>query len=233
MLKRLKRDVLNANLELVKRGLVFGTWGNASAIDRKRELVVIKPSGVAYDAMTSSDMVVVDLDGNVVEGELRPSSDMATHLVLYHAFGEIGGVAHTHSHFATSWAQACRPIPCFGTTHADYFHGEVPLTAALAPEDMDRYEIRTGEAIVERFRELNPLHYPGVLVASHGPFVWGQTVEQAVEHADVMEEVARMALHTLQLSPGQPPIPQYLLDKHFLRKHGEHAYYGQGAPTSA
>ena len=233
MLKQLKRDVLDANLDLVTRGLVLGTWGNASAIDRHRGLVVIKPSGVSYDAMQSSDMVVVDLDGNVVEGELRPSSDTATHVALYRAFAEIGGIVHTHSHYATCWAQACRPIPCFGTTHADYFHGDVPLTAPLQASDMDRYEQRTGEVIVERFHGVDPRHYPGVLVANHAPFAWGESVANAVENAEVLEEVARMALHTLQLSPEQPAIPQVLLDKHFLRKHGEHAYYGQDIPTTA
>lgn len=233
MLKQLKRDVLDANLELVKRGLVLGTWGNASAIDRERGLVVIKPSGVSYDAMKPSDMVVVDLDGNVVDGELRPSSDTATHVVLYRAFGAIGGVVHTHSHFATCWAQACRPIPCYGTTHADYFYGDVPLTAPLGEHDMGQYEHRTGEVIVERFDGVNPMHYPGVLVASHAPFAWGSTVAKAVENAEVLEEIARMALHTVQLSPEQPAIPQHLLDKHFLRKHGEHAYYGQDVHAPA
>ncbi len=227
MLKKLKRAVLGANIALVDRGLVIGTWGNASAIDRERGLIVIKPSGVPYHAMTTSDMVTLNLDGEVVEGDLQPSSDTPTHLVLYRAFPEIGGIVHTHSHHATCWAQACKPIPCFGTTHADYFHGEIPLTAPLQPDDMDRYEHRTGEVIVERLQGMDPLHYPGVLVANHAPFAWGASVEDALEAATAIEEIARMALHTLQITPDQAPIPQHILDKHFHRKHGENAYYGQ------
>ena len=227
MLKKLKRAVLGANIALVDRGLVIVTWGNASAIDRERGLIVIKPSVVPYHAMTTSDMVTLNLDGEVVEGDLQPSSDTPTHLVLYRAFPEIGGIVHTHSHHATCWAQACKPIPCFGTTHADYFHGEIPLTAPLQPDDMDRYEHRTGEVIVERLQGMDPLHYPGVLVANHAPFAWGASVEDALEAATAIEEIARMALHTLQITPDQAPIPQHILDKHFHRKHGENAYYGQ------
>jgi L-ribulose-5-phosphate 4-epimerase len=227
MLKQLKHAVFEAHRALMAQRLVFGTWGNASGIDRTRNLVAIKPSGVAYDAMKASDMVVVDLEGTVVDGDLRPSSDTATHLVLYRAFPDVGGIAHTHSHFATCWAQACRPIPCLGTTHADYFHGDVPLTAPLGPEDMAQYEQRTGEAIVARFDGVSPLHFPGVLVANHGPFAWGATVAAAVESAAVLEELARMAYHTLQLAPAQPAVQRHVLDKHFLRKHGENAYYGQ------
>lgn len=233
MLKQFKRDVLDANRTLVARGLVMGTWGNASGIDRDRGLVVIKPSGVSYDALRPSDMVVVNLKGEVVEGEFRPSSDTPTHLALYRAFEAIGGIVHTHSHYATCWAQACRPIPCLGTTHADYFYGDVPLTQPLPPDTMDRYEERTGDAIVARFQELDPTACPGVLVAHHAPFTWGTTVADAVENAYVLEELARLALHTLQLTPEQAPIPQHLLDKHFFRKHGHHAYYGQDSATTA
>lgn len=228
MLNELKQEVLEANLALVAEGLVLGTWGNASGIDRASGLVVIKPSGVPYDGMSADHMVVVDMDGNVVEGDLKPSSDTATHVVLYKAFPEVGGVVHTHSHYATCWAQACRSIPCYGTTHADYFYGNVPVTDPMSEAEVaEAYEHNTGEVIVRRFTGLEPLHYPGVLVAQHGPFAWGATPAKSVESAVVMEEVARMALHTEQLHPGHAPIPQYLLDKHFLRKHGAAAYYGQ------
>jgi L-ribulose-5-phosphate 4-epimerase len=228
MLEALKREVWEANLELVRRGLVFGTWGNASGFDRAEGLVVIKPSGVPYEEMKPEDMVVVNLEGQVEEGDLRPSSDTPTHIEIYKYFEQVYGVVHTHSHYATCWAQACRPIPCFGTTHADYFHGDVPLTECLSEaECVSDYERNTGRVIVRRFDELDPLKFPGVLVASHAPFAWGESVAKAVENAAVLEEIARMAYHTLQLSPEQPAIPGYLLDKHFLRKHGASAYYGQ------
>ena len=229
MLEALKQEVLEANLALVENGLVLGTWGNASAIDREQGLVVIKPSGVSYDGMRADQMVVVDLDGNRVEGDLNPSSDTPTHVVLFREFPEIGGVVHTHSHYATCWAQASRGIPCFGTTHADYFYGEVPVTATMSEAEVaGGYEHNTGQVIVRRFEGLDPMQFPGVLVAQHAPFAWGKTAAKAVDNAVVLEEVARMALHTLQLSPQQPPIADYLLDKHFLRKHGAKAYYGQG-----
>ncbi len=228
MLDRLKADVLTANRDLVRQGLVLMTWGNASGIDRDSGRVVIKPSGVAYDAMTPQDMAVVDLDGKQVEGKFKPSVDTPTHLALYRAFPEIGGIVHTHSHFATCWAQACRPIPCFGTTHADYFHGEVPVTDAMTAEEVGTdYEAHIGDVIIRCFRDRDPMACPAVLVANHAPFVWGKDPATAVETAYVLEEVARMALHTLALSTGQNGIPQYLLDKHFLRKHGGGAYYGQ------
>ncbi|MCP4643278.1 MAG: L-ribulose-5-phosphate 4-epimerase AraD [bacterium] len=229
MLDALKRDVCEANLELVRRDLVLMTWGNASAIDRDRGIIVIKPSGVDYDAMRPEHMAVVDLEGKVVEGDLRPSVDTATHLCLYEAFPGIGGIVHTHSHYATSWAQACRPIPCFGTTHADHFHGEVPLTEPLTEAEVaDDYERHIGDAIVWRFEGLDPTAFPGVLCAKHASFTWGETVAKAVDNATILEEVARMASDTLSVSPDQPPIEEYLLDKHFLRKHGKGAYYGQG-----
>jgi L-ribulose-5-phosphate 4-epimerase len=228
VLESLKADVLAANLELVRRGLVVLTWGNASAIDREQGLMVIKPSGVPYETMRREDMAVVNLNGEVVEGACKPSVDTATHLVLYKAFAEIGGVVHTHSHYATCWAQAGRAIPCFGTTHADLAHGEVPVTDPLSAEEVAQdYERHIGEVIVRRYRDLNPLHFPAVLAAQHAPFAWGRTVAEAVETAAALEEVARMALHTLTLKPDLPPIPQYLLDKHFRRKHGSGAYYGQ------
>jgi L-ribulose-5-phosphate 4-epimerase len=220
--------VCNANVELVAKGLVLMTWGNASGIDREKGLVVVKPSGVPYEAMRPEHMVVVDLDGRTVEGAYKPSVDIPTHLVLYRAWPRIGGVVHTHSHYATCWAQACRPIPCFGTTHADFAYGEVPVTESLTEAEVAQdYERHIGEVIVRRYADLDPTRYPGVLAANHAPFAWGKTVREAVENAIVLEEVARMALDTLLLSPEQPPIPQYLLDKHFLRKHGDSAYYGQ------
>ncbi|MCC6699842.1 MAG: L-ribulose-5-phosphate 4-epimerase [Candidatus Hydrogenedentes bacterium] len=228
MLEHLKTDVLAANLALVREGLVLMTWGNASAIDRASGHVIIKPSGVAYDAMKAEDMVVVDLEGNKVEGKLNPSVDTPTHLALYLAFPDIGGVVHTHSHYATCWAQACRPIPCFGTTHADYFHGDVPVTDRMtAMEVREAYEANIGEVIIRCFRNRDPLSCPAVLVANHAPFTWGKSVAAAVENAFVLEEVARMALHTVALSPTQLAIEDHLLDKHFLRKHGNNAYYGQ------
>jgi len=225
----LREEVLEANLELVRRGLVLYTFGNASGIDRTQGVVAIKPSGVPYESMKKSDIVVVTLEGKTVEGKLRPSSDLATHLILYFAFPAIGGVAHTHSRNATVWAQASREIPCFGTTHADYFYGPVPVTEHLDESEIeDSYESNTGQAIVRRFQGVDPLLMPGVLVAGHAPFTWGRTVAEAAHHAVVLEEIAHTALQTLTVNPGAAPITQALLDKHFFRKHGRNAYYGQG-----
>lgn len=224
----LRAEVLKANVELSRRGLAKHTFGNASAVDRKSGHVVIKPSGVPYDTMTAADMVITDLAGKVVEGALRPSSDLATHVELYRAFKDVGGVVHTHSHYATSWAQARHEIPCLGTTHADYFRGAVPLTDVLTDEEIETaYEKNTGLAIVRRFADLDPMAMPAVLVASHASFVWGPTVSAAVETADILEEVAKMAYHALTLDPGAEQIGDALLDKHFLRKHGANATYGQ------
>lgn len=228
MLKSLKRAVLDANLEVVRRGLVLYTWGNASGIDRKRGLVVIKPSGVPYEAMKAADMVVVDLDGNVVDGRHKPSSDTPTHLVLYRAFDQIGGIVHTHSRFATAFAQAQREIPCFGTTHADYFQGPIPVTEPLSEQEIgDAYETNTGNAILKRFAALDPQAMPAVLLAGHAPFVWGATPAEAAHNAVVLEEVAALAFQTLAIHSACGPIPDCLRDKHFLRKHGAAAYYGQ------
>jgi L-ribulose-5-phosphate 4-epimerase len=228
MLGSLRAEVLEANLELVRRGLVIYTFGNASGISRERGLVVIKPSGVPYDSMTPESLVVTDLEGRVVEGRLRPSSDLATHLALYRAFGGIGGVVHTHSQYATAWAQAGRGIPCLGTTHADYFHGAVPVTEALAPSEIEsEYEWNTGQVIVRRFAGLDPLAVPAVLVAGHGPFCWGASAGEAAHAAVVLEEIACLAYRTVVLNPGVEPLSAALLDKHFLRKHGPGASYGQ------
>lgn len=230
MLQALREEVLEANLELVRRGLVLYTFGNASGIDRASGLIVIKPSGVPYDRMTPGDLTIVDGDGNVVEGALRPSSDLPTHLVLYRAFEHIGGVVHTHSRAATSWAQARVPIPCFGTTHADYFHGDVPVTDDMSAEEIrSAYEGNTGRAIVQRFSRIDPLAMPAVLVAGHAPFTWGRTASEAAHHAVVLEEVAALALQTVQIRAAASPICSDLLDKHFYRKHGADAYYGQPA----
>ncbi|MCX7867553.1 MAG: L-ribulose-5-phosphate 4-epimerase [Limisphaera sp.] len=228
-MNELKRAVCEANLQLVREGLVIQTWGNASAVDRQRGLVVIKPSGVPYDQMKPQHMVVVSLEtGQVVEGRLRPSSDTPTHLVLYRAFPQVGGVVHTHSLYATAWAQACRPIPCYGTTQADYWFGEVPCTRAMKPEEIRRdYEANTGHVIVETFRNRDPLQQPAVLVASHGPFTWGRDVHEAVHNAVVLEFVARLASETLRIRSRLQPVARPLLEKHFLRKHGPNAYYGQ------
>jgi L-ribulose-5-phosphate 4-epimerase len=227
MLYELKRLVYKANMDLVKHGLVLFTWGNVSAIDRKHNLVVIKPSGVNYDSMTPDDMVVVDLEGNVVEGHLRPSSDTPTHLVLYKAFPEIGGVVHTHSTYATAWAQAGKDIPNIGTTHADYFHDAIPCTADMTREEVEGdYELETGNVIVKRFEGINPVHTPGVLVKNHGPFAWGKDAEQAVYHAVVLEEVAKMAAIAFTINPNLT-MSEHLIEKHFSRKHGPNAYYGQ------
>ena len=230
MLKSLREAVYEANMELPRRGLVTYTWGNVSAVDRAAGLMVIKPSGVEYEDLSSDKLVVLDLDGRRVEGSLNPSSDTRTHLELYRAFPEIGGIVHTHSAHAVAWAQAGRDIPCFGTTHADYFYGPVPCARALSPEEVeDDYEGSTGRVIVETFRErgLNPVHVPGVICRSHGPFTWGRDAAQAVYHAAVLEEVAKMAIFTVQINPEALPAPQHVLDKHFMRKHGPNAYYGQ------
>ena len=225
------QEVLEANLSLPAYGMVTFTWGNVSAVDRKRGLVVIKPSGVAYEEMKLEHMVVLDIDGRVVQGSCRPSSDTQTHLEIYRSFPGVGGVVHTHSRWATAWAQAGRGIPAFGTTHADYFYGEIPCTRPLnAAEIREDYEINTGKVIVETFlsRKIDPAAVPGALVSGHGPFAWGKNAHDAVHNAVVQEEVAMMAFQTLQLAPGCPPIDQVLLDKHYLRKHGTNAYYGQG-----
>ena len=227
MLEKLKEDVYRANLELVRHGLVIMTWGNVSGIDRASGLMVIKPSGVSYDEMTAGDMVVTDLDGNVIEGTLKPSTDAPTHRALYKSFPAIGGVVHTHSTHATAWAQACRPIPCLGTTHADHFYGAVPVTRKLTPgETEDNYEYNTGLVIALALEGRDPLTMPAVLVASHGPFTWGATPADAVHNVVVLEEVARMAALTVSLADVQD-IDRHLLDRHYLRKHGKNAYYGQ------
>lgn len=228
MLEGLKESVYLANRLLKDSGLVVLTWGNVSQIDREQGCVVIKPSGVAYDVMTAEDMVVVDLDGRVVEGKLKPSSDLLTHLELYKAFPEIGGVAHTHSRWATIFSQAGRPIPALGTTHADTFYGEVPVTRKMTDEEIaGEYEKETGRVIVETFSDINPNDIPAVLVHSHGPFVWGKDALKSVENAIILEETAMMAWNTLMMNP-EAHLQQALLDKHYLRKHGSNAYYGQG-----
>ena len=228
MLETLKSQVLEANLELVRRGLVLYTFGNASGIDREQGLVAIKPSGVPYESLTADDMVVSDLKGTIIGSRLKPSSDLDTHLELYRAFPAIGGVVHTHSEFATAWAQAGREIPAFGTTHADYFYGPVPVTEELtAAEVGDDYVLNTGKAIVRRFRGLDPKAMPGVLVAGHAPFAWGKDAMEAAYHAVVLEAVARMAFYTTTLNPGCGGISQALLDRHHFRKHGAKATYGQ------
>jgi L-ribulose-5-phosphate 4-epimerase len=227
-LLRLQAEVLEANLEIVRRGLVLYTFGNASGIDRKTGLVAIKPSGVPYDQMTPEDMVVCDLSGKVVEGRFKPSSDVDTHLELYREFPAIGGVVHTHSEFATAWAQAGRNIPAFGTTHADYFHGPVPATEELSDAEIQsEYELNTGKAIVRRFRGLDPMATPAVLVAGHAPFTWGKTPLEAVHNAVVLEYVARMAFTTSVLRQDSAGVSQALLDRHYFRKHGANATYGQ------
>lgn len=227
MLEELKEKVFRANLDLVKHGLVIFTWGNVSGIDRESNLVVIKPSGVDYDTMKASDMVVVDFDGKVVEGNLRPSSDTPTHLAIYKAFREVGGVVHTHSTYATAWAQAGVDLPNIGTTHADYFHDAVPCTRAMTREEVEgAYELETGNVIVECFEGLNPVHTPGVLVKNHGPFTWGKTPAEAVHNAVVLEQVAKMASIAYAVNPLLKMNP-LLVEKHFNRKHGPKAYYGQ------
>jgi L-ribulose-5-phosphate 4-epimerase len=229
MLTELKEQVHRANLELVRGGLVIHAFGNASAVDSARRLVAIKPSGVPYERLAPDDIVIVSLEtGEVVEGKLRPSSDTPTHLLLYREIPSIGGVVHTHSLYATAWAQGCREIPPFGTTHADHFHGPIPCTRMLTAEEIaGDYEANTGRVIVERMKGLDPGRFPGVLVAGHGPFTWGKDAAEAVHNAGVLEHLARLASETLRISPETKPIPDALLDKHFFRKHGPGAYYGQ------
>ena len=227
-MQQLKQQVFEANMDLPRYGLVTFTWGNVSAIDRQRGLVVIKPSGIAYESMTVDDMSVVDLQGHVVEGRWRPSSDTATHLALYRRYPDLGGVVHTHSTHATAWAQAGLAIPALGTTHADYFFGDIPCTRALSAQEVDEaYELNTGQVIIETLGEANPLHTPGNVVYQHGPFAWGKDAHEAVHNAVVMEEVARMAWIARGINPQLQPIDSWLMNKHFQRKHGPNAYYGQ------
>lgn len=230
MLEELKKQVYEANMELPRRGLVTYTWGNVSGIDRESGYFVIKPSGVEYDQLTPDDMVVMDLNGNRVEGRYKPSSDTETHLELYKAFPEVGGIVHTHSTWATSWAQAGRDIPCYGTTHADYMYGTIPCARNLTPEEINEaYEKNTGRVIIETFkaREINPSYVPAVLCSNHGPFTWGKDAAEAVHNSVVLEEVAKMAAHTEMIHPKVGEAPKCMQDKHFLRKHGANAYYGQ------
>jgi L-ribulose-5-phosphate 4-epimerase len=228
MVTKLKEQVLQANVELIDAGLVTLTWGNVSGIDFAEKLVVIKPSGVPYHALHVDDMVVVDLDGKIVEGKRNPSSDTPTHLKLYNAFPMIGGITHTHSPFATAFAQACTEIPCLGTTHADHFNGAIPVTRFLTEEEVKTgYEANTGTVIIERFAQLNILALPAILVAGHAPFTWGTDASDSVKNALALERVAQMALGTLQLNPNIGELPQYIREKHFQRKHGPGAYYGQ------
>ena len=227
-MQQLKQQVFEANMDLPRYGLVTFTWGNVSAIDRQRGLVVIKPSGIAYESMTVDDMSVVDLQGHVVEGRWRPSSDTATHLALYRRYPDLGGVVHTHSTHAPAWAQAGLAIPALGTTHADYFFGDIPCTRALSAQEVDEaYELNTGQVIIETLGEANPLHTPGIVVYQHGPFAWGKDAHEAVHNAVVMEEVARMAWIARGINPQLQPIDSWLMNKHFQRKHGPNAYYGQ------
>ena len=231
MLESLKKAVYEANMELPMRKLVTFTWGNVSGIDREKGLFVIKPSGVEYDALKPEDLVVMDLKGNKVEGDMNPSSDTLTHMVLYNAFPAIGGIVHTHSPYAVAWAQAGMDIPCYGTTHADYFYGPIPCARHLTQEELDAgYELNTGNTIVECFRERNidPMAVSAVICHSHGPFAWGKNAIDAVHNAAVLEEVARMAILTRQVNPTAAPAPQRIQDKHYMRKHGPNAYYGQG-----
>ncbi len=230
MLESLRQAVYEANMELPRRNLVTYTWGNVSGIDRASGLVVIKPSGVEYEDLTPDQLVIVDLDNRVVEGKLNPSSDTKTHIELYKAFPALGGIVHTHSPHAVAWAQAGRDIPCFGTTHADYFYGPVPCARSLTPNEVEEdYERNTGKVIIETFaeRKLDPVAVPGVICRNHGPFTWGKDAAQAVYHAVVLEEVAKMALYTITIDPRTAPAPQHVQDKHYMRKHGPNAYYGQ------
>jgi len=228
MLKDLINEVWKTNCDLVKTGLVIQTFGNVSGISRAEGLIVIKPSGVRYDELTVEDMVVVDLDGKIVQGHKRPSSDTASHIELYKAFPEIGGITHTHSTYATVFAQACKEIPCFGTTHADHFYGSIPLTRFLTKEEIEiDYEKNTGSVIVERFADLNPMQTPGVLVAGHAPFTWGKSAADSLNNSEILERIAMMAFSTLQLNPKMNKLPEYISQKHFNRKHGPNAYYGQ------
>ena len=233
MLEALKQEVLEANLLLPKHGLITFTWGNVSGIDRESGLVVIKPSGVSYDGMTAEDMVVVDLQGKVVEGKWKPSSDTPTHLALYRAFPEMGGIVHTHSRWATSFAQAGMPIPAMGTPQGEYFYGDIPCTRKMTPEEIaGEYELETGNVIIETFKDIDPMTIPAVLVHSHGPFTWGTDAMNAVHNAVVLEEVAFMDFHAMAMNPQAGRMQQELLDKHYLRKHGKNAYYGQGTPDT-
>lgn len=228
MLEELKKEVLEANLELVRQGLVIYTWGNVSGIDRSKGLIVIKPSGVAYKNMSPEDMVVIDMEGNVVEGHLKPSSDAPTHVVLYNQFPEIGGIVHTHSKWAVSFAQAGASVTAYGTTHADYFYQDIPCTRALTEEEVQgQYEVNTGKVIVETIAKENVMATPAILVKNHGPFAWGKNADDAVYNATVLEHVSEMAYHTIAIQKGVDRVPQYLLDKHYNRKHGKDAYYGQ------
>ena len=228
MLEELKKTVLEANLNLVKYNLVTLTWGNVSGIDRSKNLIVIKPSGVDYGEMTVDDLVVLDLNGKIIEGSKRPSSDTATHIELYKAFPVIGGITHSHSEYATIFAQACKEIPCFGTTHADQFYGPVPLTRFLTEEEVNSgYELNTGKVIIERFKNLDPVATPGVLLSGHAPFTWGKNPVDSVKNNLVLERIAKMALFSLQLNNKLEELPNYILKKHYLRKHGPDAYYGQ------
>lgn len=228
MLEKLKLEVYEANMLLVKHNLVTFTWGNVSGIDRERQLIVIKPSGVDYDKLSANDMVVVNMNGDVVEGELRPSTDTKTHLRLYKEFESIGGVCHTHSTYAVAWAQAGKDIPCFGTTHADYFYGSIPCARELTEQEIrEDYEGNTGRVIVEAFKNRSPIYVPGVICKSHGPFTWGKDARQSVFNAVVLEEVAKMNTLTLQINPSASPASSAIQNKHFLRKHGPNAYYGQ------
>jgi L-ribulose-5-phosphate 4-epimerase len=229
MLEYLRTEVYEANMEVVRRGLVLYTFGNASGIARGESLVAIKPSGVPYETLRPEHLVISDLDGRIIEGDLKPSSDLPTHLALYRAFAAIGGVVHTHSRYATAWAQAGREIPCLGTTHADYFHGPVPVTEAMQPHEIEaEYERNTGHVIARRFAGIDPMSKPGVLVAGHAPFAWGRTPAEAAHNAVVLEEIACLAYHALAINPAATPLSDSLRDKHFLRKHGPKKYYGQG-----
>ena len=228
MLEELKGKVLNANLSLVKYNLVTLTWGNVSGIDREQGLIVIKPSGVEYDKLKIDDMIVVNMEGKIVEGNLRPSSDTPTHIELYKAFSNVGGITHSHSEFATIFAQACKEIPCYGTTHADNFYGNIPVTRFLSEDEVNsNYELNTGKLIIERFGDLDPISIPAVLVAGHAPFTWGKDPEDSVKNNLVLERVAKMALYSLSLKSDLKNLPDYILKKHHLRKHGDNAYYGQ------
>ena len=228
MLEDLKKEVCEANIELKRQGLILYSWGNVSGIDRNKGLIAIKPSGVSYDDLTPKDIVIVSTEGKVVEGDMNPSSDTMTHIELYKKFDCIGGICHTHSKYATMWAQACKALPCFGTTHADNFYGEIPVTEPMSRQQIETdYELNTGKMIVEAFKNLNPSDIQAVLVANHGPFTWGIDAAKSVENSVVLEQSAQMAIGVLQINPSQRQIAQTLLDKHYLRKHGKDAYYGQ------